>query len=222
MSFIVIEGLDGSGKSTQLELLKKYFISNNKKIEYIHFPTNNSPIFGDLISRFLRGEFGNLNQVDPYLVALIFAGDRYNMSNQINDWLNEGKIVINDRYVYSNIAYQCAKINDNKKSEELFNWIINLEYNYFKIPKPDLSIFLDVPFNFTKQNLIDRKKLYRDYLKGKVDIHENDLKFQKNVKKIYLKAINLDNNFIKIKCYKNNKILDPTIISSKIIEKINM
>ncbi|MDL2262631.1 thymidylate kinase, partial [Bacteroidales bacterium OttesenSCG-928-I21] len=140
MSFIVIEGLDGAGKSTQLAMLTNFLKKNNKNIEHIHFPTMNSPVFGDLIARFLRGEFGGLNDVNPYLVALLFAGDRYNLSDKISNWIKNNKIVINDRYVYSNIGFQCAKMNTKEDRNKLFDWILDLEYNYFKIPKPNLSI----------------------------------------------------------------------------------
>ncbi|MDR2010492.1 MAG: dTMP kinase [Bacteroidales bacterium] len=224
MGFIVIEGLDGAGKSTQLDLLTKFLRSKNKNVEYIHFPTMNSPIFGDLIARFLRGEFGGINDVNPYLVALLFAGDRYNLANTISDWIKNNKIVINDRYVYSNIGFQCAKMNSEKEQDKLFNWILDMEYNYFKIPKPDLSIFLDVPFEFTKKRLEEnRKGEDREYLQGKTDIHEADLIFQNNVRNTYLKAIEKDENFIRIDCSgEGGKILQPEIISQKIIDQLQI
>ncbi len=201
MSFIVIEGLDGAGKSTQIELLKQYLAAKNTESEYIHFPTTDSRIFGEMISRFLRGEFGGLDDVDPYLVALLFAGDRYNLAGQINSWQAEDKVVINDRYVYSNIGFQCAKIENDEESDKLFEWIFDLEYDYFKIPKPDLSVFLDVPFEFTKKRLTEsRSGEDREYLQGKTDIHEASLDFQKKVKKTYLKAIERDEAFIRIDC----------------------
>ncbi len=222
MGFIVIEGLDGAGKSTQVDLLAKFLKANNKDIEYIHFPTMESPFFGDLIARFLRGEFGGLNEVNPYLVALLFAGDRYNLSNTISSWLHDNKIVINDRYVYSNIGFQCAKMTSEQEQNKLFDWILDLEYNYFKIPKPDLSIFLDVPFEFTKNRLEEnRKGCDRTYLDGKTDIHESDLSFQNNVRKTYLKAIDRDENFIKIDCGDNNgQMLSPDAVFGKIIEQL--
>ncbi|MDD3858793.1 MAG: dTMP kinase [Bacteroidales bacterium] len=215
MAFVVIEGLDGAGKSTQVELLKQYIEKKGKSCEFIHFPTSDSKIFGDLISRFLRGEFGSLEQVNPYLVALLFAGDRYNLSQCIKQWLDEGKVVINDRYVYSNIGFQCAKLSSQDEVDKLFNWIFDLEYEYFKIPKPDLSIFLDVPFNFTKMRLTeDRTGDDRNYLQGKIDIHEANLDFQKKVRETYLKAIEKDDKFVRIECAdKQGKMLSPREIA---------
>lgn len=222
MSFIVIEGLDGAGKSTQIELLRQYLTDCKIKTEYIHFPTTDSPIFGNMISRFLRGEFGTLDQVHPYLVALLFAGDRHNLSETIRKWQEQGKVVINDRYVYSNIGFQCAKLVSDEESQKLFDWIFDLEYNYYKIPKPDLNIFLDVPFDFTRKRLTETRSGYdRDYLEGKMDIHESDLSFQMNVRKTYLKAVEKDPNLIRIDCSdENGNMLTAKIISEKIIDEI--
>lgn len=222
MSFIVIEGLDGAGKSTQIELLKQYLTGKHIDSEYIHFPTTDSRIFGNMISRFLRGEFGGLDDVNPYLVALLFAGDRYNLAEQINNWQKDGKVVINDRYVYSNIGFQCAKLSDEKEADKLFDWIFDLEYDYFKIPKPDLSIFLDVPFEFTKKRLTEnRSGSDRDYLEGKTDIHEADLDFQQKVKRTYLKAIDRDDKFVRIDCSsKDGDMLSPQEISKLIVSEL--
>ncbi|HXK80725.1 MAG TPA: dTMP kinase [Bacteroidales bacterium] len=222
MSFIVIEGLDGSGKSTQIDLLKKYFYTNNIDFEFLHFPITDSPIFGEMVAKFLRGEFGTIDQVNPYLVALLYAGDRNNAANKIRQWLNEEKLVLTDRYVYSNIAYQCAKINNHKEKEELYNWILKMEYEYFKIPKPDISIFLDVPFDFIQKNLKEKRTgTERDYLKGKKDIHEASLDFQRAVKETYIKAIERDESFVSIKCFdEQNNILSPKEILNKLVSII--
>jgi dTMP kinase len=187
MKFLVVEGVDGSGKSTQIGLIKKHLEENDIAFRYVHFPRTETGIYGDLIARFLRGDLGDLNSVDPYLVALIYAGDRKDAAMQISNWLNQGYLVLLDRYVYSNIAFQCAKIADKSKQEDLRNWIMKLEYEYHNIPKPDLNILLNVPFSFTQKKLTDiREGNERNYLQGKRDIHEDDLEFQKRVREMYL------------------------------------
>ena len=151
MSLIVLEGLDGAGKSTQIDLLQQLLASRGLRYEYLHFPRFDAPIYGELIARFLRGELGAVDAVDPYVVALLYAGDRADAAPVIRRWLDEGKFVILDRYVYSNVAYQCAKIGDAASRERLRDWIVGLEYDYHKIPQPDVSLFLDVPFGFTRR-----------------------------------------------------------------------
>jgi dTMP kinase len=187
MKFLVVEGLDGSGKSTQIKLIKKYLEEREIRYQYMHFPRTDSPYFGELIARFLRGDFGSIESVDPYLVALLYAGDRKDAMEEINNWLSDGYMVLLDRYVYSNIAFQCAKLRDKKQQEQLRKWILDLEFSYYKIPKPEINILLDVPFSFTQKKLTgEREGSERDYLKGLRDIHEEDLDFQKRVRDIYL------------------------------------
>ena len=95
--FIVLEGLDGAGKSTQITKLKEMFNQRGVATEYLHFPRFDAPVYGDLIARFLRGDLGTIEGVNPYLVALLYAGDRADAANTINGWLAEGKVVIVDR-----------------------------------------------------------------------------------------------------------------------------
>ena len=190
MNLFVIEGVDGAGKSTQIKLLRDFFSEKGYKCEYLHFPRTAAPYFGELIARFLRGEFGTLNEVDPYLVAMLYAGDRKDASAMIQKWLKDGKIVFLDRYTYSNIAYQCAKLEEIPAQDKLMKWILALEFNHFSIPRPDLNIFLDVPFAFTEKKLSGlRTGEDRSYLNGSRDIHEESMDFQKNVRDLYLQSI---------------------------------
>ena len=154
---IVIEGLDGSGKSTQVKRLRNYLQTKSGNLEYRHFPRYDSPVYGELIGKFLRGGFGSIDAVHPQLVALLYAEDRHGAAPQMWDTLNKGGIVLLDRYVYSNIAYQCAKINDETRREELREWIFDTEFGQFGLPRPDLSIFLDVPIGFVEKKLENPK-----------------------------------------------------------------
>jgi len=224
MKFVVIEGIDGSGKSTQIGLLRKHL--DNKKIsyKYLHFPRTDSPVFGDLISMFLRGDLGELGSVNPYLIALIYAGDRHDAKALINRWLKEGHFVIVDRYVSSNIAFQCAKISKQEDQVKLKDWILKLEYEYYRIPRPDMELFLDVPFSFTESKLkVTREGEDRRYLNGQVDIHEQDLEFQRGVRKVYLELTTELPRFFRIDCSDNkNGILAPGDVFKKIAEQLGI
>ncbi|HNW56362.1 MAG TPA: dTMP kinase [Bacteroidales bacterium] len=224
MKLFVIEGVDGAGKSTQIRLLKDFFSGKGYDCEYLHFPRTDAPFFGELVARFLRGEFGSLNEVDPYLVAMLYAGDRKDASNIISNWLKEGKIVLLDRYTYSNIAYQCAKLHDEKKQNELMKWILALEFDHFAIPQPDLNVFLDVPFSFTEKKLSDaRTGDDRSYLNGTRDIHEESLSFQKNVRDIYLRVSQSDNRLAVINCGdKKGDMLPPEEIFGLILKILTL
>lgn len=223
MSFIVIEGLDGSGKSTQLKLLKGFLEKQNIKYKYLHFPRTDEGIFGDLVAKFLRGDLGEIGQVNPYLVGLIYAGDRNDAKEMINNWIQEGNLVIIDRYVYSNMAFQGAKIDNETDKQKLRDWLSELEFNYYGIPKPDASLFLDVPFSFTTKSLSNnREGDDRDYLQGKTDIHEADLSFQEKVRQEYLSLVKSDNNFNLVECFNSNlEMLSPDEIFNKIIDVLN-
>lgn len=215
---IVLEGLDGAGKSTQVKLLKEYIQKKGIGLKYLHFPRFDAPVYGELIAKFLRGDFGAMEHVHPQLVALLFAEDRREASAQIRNWLAEGYCVLLDRYVYSNIAYQCSKLKDKKESDSLRDWIFELEYNIYGIPRPDVNLFLDVPIDFVDKKLKEnREGDDREYLKGKSDIHEADIQFQMNVRELYLQQTVLDKNFIRVECSgSNGKMLSPDDIFANI------
>ena len=216
--FIVLEGVDGSGKSTQIAKLRQMLDAAGVANEYIHFPRFDAPFFGELIARFLRGELGSIEQVDPYIVAMLYAGDRHDAKRLIDGWLSEGKVVICDRYVYSNIGYQCAKVADAAEREKLREWILSLEYDYFAIPRPDVSLFLDVPFAFTERKLLQdvREGDDRAYLNGKKDIHEQSMDLQRAVRQVYLDAAECDDNMYVVDCSHEGEMASPEAIFEKI------
>lgn len=224
MPFIVLEGLDGAGKSTQVKLIQDTLTSQGMSFEYLHFPRFDTPVYGELIARFLRGELGSVDQVSPYLVALIYAGDRLAAAADIRRWLDEGKYVIADRYVYSNVAYQCAKIGDSALRDELREWIVDMEYVNNAIPRPDMSLFLDVPFSFTQASLEkQREGDDRGYLNGKEDIHEASLDLQQRVREVYLAQSELDDKFRIVSCADaDGNMLPAQLIYMKIITELGL
>lgn len=185
--FIVIEGLDGSGKSTQVRLLQRKLEESGTEHRFIHFPVLNGGVYGTLIAEFLRGEFGSIDEVHPKLVALLFANDRLEHIGRIREWLARGYVVLADRYVYSNIAFQCAKLASEKDRQRLKEWILDYEFGRNALPRPDRTLFLDMPFGFIEKSLSDRHtEARRDYLDGKDDIHEQSVAFQRRVLDMYL------------------------------------
>lgn len=199
--FIVLEGLDGAGKSTQIGRLRELLAAQGVASEYLHFPRFDAPVYGELIARFLRGELGGVDEVDPYVVALLYAGDRADAAPRIRQWLDEGKAVLLDRYVYSNVGYQCAKLPAGADRDRLARWILDLEFGYNRLPRPDVSLFLDVPFAFTERKLAEvREGDDRTYLNGAKDIHEGALDLQRRVREVYLSAAAEDPTLRVVEC----------------------
>ena len=220
--FIVLEGLDGAGKSTQITKLREMFRAKGVESEYLHFPRFDAPVYGELIARFLRGDLGSVESVNPYLVALLYAGDRANAAAMIREWIAAGKVVIVDRYVYSNIGYQCAKIADSAERNTLREWILHTEFEEFGIPKPDLSLFLDVPFAFTERKLTEvREGEDRDYLQGGKDIHEASLDLQRRVREVYLESAALNEDLKVVNCSTDEGgMASPDTIFERIMERV--
>ncbi|MDR3210986.1 MAG: dTMP kinase [Planctomycetota bacterium] len=186
--FLVLEGIDGAGKSRQIELLVQHFTASGQTVRRCHFPRTESEPYGGLIAAFLRGEYGE--NLSPRLIALLYALDRREAAGAIREWLAAGELVIVDRYLHSNLAYQGAKLSDPGERQELLAWIENLEYVSHAIPRPDLAIFLDVPLDFAWSNLSrPRQGQDRGYLQGGEDIHEKDSHFQRQVRDVFLDLV---------------------------------
>lgn len=216
---VVLEGLDGAGKSTQVRKFRAWLEERCPDLEYIHFPRYDSPVYGGLIGKFLRGDFGANDAVHPQLVALLFAEDRHGAAASIREVLERGGTVLLDRYVYSNIAYQCAKMPAEQEAEELRKWILDTEYGEFGLPRPDLNIFLDVPIGFVEKSLAASRAgdSDRGYLEGGQDIHEADISFQKKVRAMYERQASLDPAFVRIDCSDaDGRMLPPDDIFEKV------
>ena len=214
---IVIEGNDGSGKATQSKLILENLKAKGLETAYFDFPRYDNPC-STLVKNYLNGAYGSVEDVPSKVSSMFYAIDRYDASFEMKKALEENKIIVCNRYVSSSMGHQASKINDKKEREEFLEWLKDLEYNFFNIPKPDLTIFLHVGF-LNNQKLVDNKG-YRDYLGGeKRDIHE-DIKYIMSAEESYLELIN-KMNWIKIDCVKNNNLLSIEEINIKIMDVIN-
>jgi len=212
---IVIEGSDGSGKSTQLKLLVEYLSSHKIPHETLDFPQYYKTIFGRWIGRFLKGDFGKVEDINPYLLMFPYAADRWQAREDMDRWLSEGKLVVSNRYTGSN-AYQAAKL-PKVEQNRFTDWSFEMEYEGFGIPKEDLVLFLYVPFAVS-QKLISKKD-NRKYMGNnkKKDIHESNKTLMQNVEKVYLMYCKRFPHWVKIDCTKNGKILSREEIQEKVL-----
>lgn len=214
---IVIEGTDGAGKTTQFTLLSDYLTNHHIPFETLDFPQYDKTFFGEWIGRFLNGEFGNLSEIPPYLLAFPYAADRWQAKEEIRSWLAQGKLVLTNRYVSSNAVYQGAKL-PREKREAFIKWCFQMEYEVFGVPKEDLVIYLHLPMPIS-QGLIEQKHK-RSYLKNgnNKDLHESNPTLLAEVEKVYLKLAAQNPHWVKIDCYEGDKMLDKLSISKKILE----
>jgi dTMP kinase len=168
---IAIEGIDGSGKHTQAKLLEHALIASGFSVYATGFPQYDS-WFGTMVGKFLNGEFGSLESVDPRFTALLYAGDRFEAKPQLEAALNKGKIVLVDRYIGSNLAHQVARATADKRAE-LMRWIEHLEYYIYGLPRENLILYLRVPPHQAQQ--LVAKKSERSYTSASHDILERNI-----------------------------------------------
>lgn len=201
---IVIEGTDGSGKTTQAKLLLGYFKKQNLPVKYFNFPQYET-FFGLMVARLLKGEFGQIDQVSPYLASLLYALDRASVSKEIKNFLKKSGFIIANRYTPSNLAHQSAKIKDEKEKEKFIKWLEKLEYEVYKIPQENLVIYLFVPWQIAIK------------LKTGQDLAEKDIHYRIASEKMYLQLSKKYQHWIKIDCISGGKLLSPKAIHQKIV-----
>lgn len=178
---IVLEGIDGSGKHTQLEMLARAMRERGIPHATIDFPQY-SGFFGKLIAQYLNGEFGSLSAVDAHFSALLFAGDRLENKKQLETLLDEGKLVLADRYIASNLAHQSARVSPAKQ-KTFRKWLERLEYEIYRLPPEDLVIYLRLPAT-RAQRLVQRKHA-RTYTRKRKDLQEANLQHLKRAAQVF-------------------------------------
>jgi len=212
--FIVIEGSDGVGKKTQADLLIKMFRRIGKQVVFYDFPQYEKSFFGQMVAKYLNGNFGDVGDVSPHLISVLYAGDRFEAAEHIRHDLYKGKIVISNRYTQSNMAFQAAKFKKESEKKEFFEWLEELEFGIFNIPRPNQVIYLYAPYEIS-QKMVDQKGA-RKYTDKKRDIHERNSKFLQAVEKEYLALAKNNPEWKTIICSSGGKMLSPEEISQKI------
>ncbi len=203
--FIVIDGTDGSGKTTQLQLLVTKLKSEGYDVEIADFPQYNTKSAG-MVEEYLSGKYGGADDVSPYAASLLYATDRFDASFKIREWLKQGKVVVCNRYVSASFAHQGGKISNALERKLFFNWLSEIEYKIFNIPKPDLYLILHVEAEIAQKMAKDRG---REDWKGKTkDIHEENINHLKKAETVYLEIAQSMPDFHLVKCTRNGEIMN--------------
>lgn len=205
---VVVDGADGSGKATQAALLARALRRRGLSVKAIDFPQYQN-FFGSLIGRYLAGEFGDFIKSDPYLVSVLYAADRFESSRRIKNWLDRGWVVVADRYVSANQIHQGGKIADLKRRKQFLDWLDEMEFQVFGIPRPDLVIYLEVPAQISAKLIEEKGALARKkYLAGgKKDVAENDLEHQRVSRASALELVRRHNFWKQINCAPEGQLL---------------
>lgn len=212
---IVFEGGDGSGKGTQSKLLIEYLNKQNIPYAYLDFPQYDS-FYGKIVAQFLRGEFGKLEEVSPYLAALTFALDRYAVKDDILKKLEEGNVIVANRYVTSNIAHQGSKFETNEERNIFIKWVEDLEYEYHGLPRENLVVYLRMPSDVSAD--LTKQKGERSYLGDKKDIQEEDDDYRNITHDMYSTLAERSDHWIIIDCMKNGTIRSKEDIHKEVIQ----
>lgn len=205
---VVIEGIDGTGKTTQINLLSKYLKGKGIDFAVISFPQYGKNKFADYIKDYLSGKFGSINDVGPKKLAKVYADDRKTVRDQINEWLNRGKLVIANRYVSSSKAHLGAHLDEDRR-EDFTSWVNDLEYEENGMPITDLTILLNVDPRVGQKNSQE---------KNHPDLHEDNLKHLEKANKIFLKLSKHERNWVVVNCMENGKMKSPENIHEEIVK----
>jgi dTMP kinase len=217
-TFIVIEGTDGSGKATQAKLLEDRLRAEGYPVATFDFPQYDQPS-SYFVKQYLNGRYGTADQVGPYTASLFYALDRFEAGPQIRAALDEGKVVLANRFVGSNMAHQGTKFRNPDERRGYFIWNDNLEFEVLQLPRPDVSFVLRVPADIAWQ-LIGQKE-QRSYTDKKRDLHEADQTHLERAVAVYDDLTQLfPKDFQRIDCVRGNNLLPIETIQELIWQKV--
>ena len=214
---IAIEGIDGSGKGTQAKLLCERLNREGTKAALLSFPQYDNTRFGKAIGNFLNGRFGELDQVDPFLVSLLYAGDRFESRDHLLSLSVQHQVVVLDRYVGSNLAHQGAKCQDDRR-EEILNWIQYIEFDLYQLPQVDMNILLNLPVTTAQQLIL--KKAARTYTDQATDLQEADGGYLSQVHQIYRQLAEQHDNWHTLECMSHDQLRTVDDIHEQLVQLV--
>jgi len=199
---IDIEGIDGSGKGTQARLLCDRLTRAGVPATLVSFPRYQETLFGRAVGDFLNGKYGSLAAVHPFLVSLLFAGDRYESKPFLLEAMQKSEVLVLDRYVPSNVAHQASKLAGAARAD-LAAQILELEFKIFGLPRPDLVLLFDLPVSVAQELIA--KKGTRQYTAQKADIQEADAQYLEGVRAVYHDLARSDSKWKTIACCEGSR-----------------
>ena len=214
----VIDGTDGSGKQTQFEKLQEHLIQDKIEFQTVSFPNYDSPSSG-LVKMYLSGEFGDdPKQISPYIASTFYAADRYaTYKKELEEYYENGGIILADRYTTANMVHQAGKIDDEKEREKFINWLFDLEFNLYGIPKPSKVFFLNMPPEKAEELIKNRENKF-SHAQEK-DIHERN---SKHLLESHQAACSVAKKYqwCEIKCVENGRLKTREEIHEEIYKEV--
>jgi len=210
---IDFEGIDGSGKGTQASLLQQSLQSRGISVGMISFPQYGQTTFAKGVADFLNGSYGALSEVNPYLVSLLYAGDRFESRNKLLDLMDAHQVLILDRYVPSNMAHQGSKC-DGAERKKLLEWIEAIEFGVYRLPRPNLVLWLDLPVRLAHERIAAKKP--RDYTDAITDLQEADLEHLVRTRDVYQFLAQSDPYWESIPATDQDRPLEISVIAERI------
>ncbi len=214
----VIDGTDGSGKQTQIELLEKKLKENNIDFRTVDFPNYDSPS-SSLVKMYLAGEFGeNAKDVNAYIASTFYAADRYaTFKKGYEKYYNDGGIIIADRYTTSSMVHQAGKITDKEERDKFLDWLFDFEFNLYGLPKPNEVFFLNMPVDKAIELIKNRENKFTHNTQK--DIHERDRNHLIDAHNAAC-YVSKKYNWFEINCIKNGNIREREDISEEIFNEV--
>ncbi|MCA9117033.1 MAG: thymidylate kinase [Planctomycetaceae bacterium] len=218
MAFLIaFEGIDGSGKGTQAKRLYEGLAAAGIRTQQTGFPRYSATFFGRAVGAFLNGEYGELQHVDPFLAAMLYAGDRYESKTHLAELAETADVIVLDRWMASNLAHQAAR-RTGAERETLLSQIRHLECTLYGLPEADLTILLDLPAEQARE--LVQQKAARDYTSRTHDLQEADLAYQQTVRQVYRDLASASNSWRTISCLAGDELRPVDDIAREILSAV--